>query len=345
MAINFTVSYSFSPNTTIQSSQVNTNFSDNANVWTGLEAKTKSFSNLQVDATTSSAADVVRKDYVDGYASYRRPILVYNSTTVVNIETGINGTSGAARVLFPDGNMRTDSTTSRIQCNLAQVAATSGSAQSGLRTGTVAVNTWYAVYAVKVTDNSANFVAIADVVLPLQANYATLNSNFGTNGWVYLGLIRNGDNSGTTSGILKFVMSGSKTIFTNEIASGNMNVAIALSEAGLKLATTAGATTLTYFRTTGTGTTDLPDNIIFADWLIGCGAATDRWIVKSEAGTSNTLVRGPDIGNDAKIARLPNMVANNGLIQTTAAASSIAYDTLIYGFVDSVLGVGANPIL
>lgn len=58
MAISFTVSYTFSPSTTISSSQVNTNFSDEANVWAGIEAKTKTFSNLGVDTELKSGGTV-----------------------------------------------------------------------------------------------------------------------------------------------------------------------------------------------------------------------------------------------------------------------------------------------
>ncbi len=54
MALNFTISYTFSPNTTIFSSQVNTNFSDEANTWAGLEAKTLTLSNLGVDTQLRS---------------------------------------------------------------------------------------------------------------------------------------------------------------------------------------------------------------------------------------------------------------------------------------------------
>lgn len=58
MAISYTISYTFSPSTTISSSQVNQNFSDNSNTWNGLEAKTKTFSNLGVDTELKSAGVV-----------------------------------------------------------------------------------------------------------------------------------------------------------------------------------------------------------------------------------------------------------------------------------------------
>lgn len=58
MAINYSVSYTFTSGTTISSSQVNTNFSDNANTWNGVEAKTKTFSNVVVDTLLKSTGTV-----------------------------------------------------------------------------------------------------------------------------------------------------------------------------------------------------------------------------------------------------------------------------------------------
>lgn len=58
MAVSFTVSYTFSPGATISSSQVNTNFSDEANVWSGLEAKTTTLSNLGIDTELKSGGTI-----------------------------------------------------------------------------------------------------------------------------------------------------------------------------------------------------------------------------------------------------------------------------------------------
>src|SRR5438552_2081254 len=58
MAISYSISYTFSPSTTISSSQVNTNTSDNANTWNGIEAKTKTFSNLGVDTQLKSGGTI-----------------------------------------------------------------------------------------------------------------------------------------------------------------------------------------------------------------------------------------------------------------------------------------------
>lgn len=66
MAISYSISYTFSPSTTISSSQVNQNFSDNANTWTGIEAKTKTFSNLGVDTQLKSAGTIESADGLVG---------------------------------------------------------------------------------------------------------------------------------------------------------------------------------------------------------------------------------------------------------------------------------------
>ena len=111
MALNFTVSYTFSPNTTISSSQVNTNFSDIAAVFQGLEAETKTLSKLKMDADPTIALEVATKQYVDHYSTWRRPVLQFGSTTTVAVESGLDGTSGDIPILFPDGSMRTETST------------------------------------------------------------------------------------------------------------------------------------------------------------------------------------------------------------------------------------------
>lgn len=330
MAINYTVSYTYAPATTISSSQVNTNFSDNANTWTGLEAKTKSFSNLVVDATPTSSTDVAIKSYVDKLNNYRRPVLQYASSTAVNMEAGINGTASQAQILFPDGTLRTDSTASRINLSVSQNAVLSGTAQSGIRSGSVANNTWYACYAVKVTDSTTNFVMVADTVLPIQGSYATLNSNFGTNGWVYLGYIRYGNNDGTANVILPFKQCGNSTTFDTVKTSG-------LSTAdgvGLVLITGSSAS-WTY--AAGTGAAQVPTTIgqgmieyinnQTINNLFDVGG-TNKYIMAASSGSNYIGIRG-------------TFSLSAGFAGDAATTSTI----LLCGFIDGALGVGANPIL
>lgn len=334
MALNFTVSYTFSPSTTISSSQVNTNTSDVANVFNGLEAETKTLAKLKIDADPTLALEVATKQYVDHYSTYRRPVLQYNSATVVNVETGIDGTSGEVRILFPDGNLRTDTTTGRIQCNLAQVAALSGSWQSGLRTGSVASNTWYAVYAVKTTDDTSKIVMVADVVLPLQANFATLNSNFGSNGWVYLGMVRYGDQSSATTAIASFFMAGNTTLFSNNCATNTYPMS------GVTFAGSASAASVTWALALGTSGKVLPNNVTLALWSFATTVGGNGLYLNDNVAVYFSYVPGSSAAGS--VTRL--WVYKTGL-QLGLNSSSGAMDLTLAGFIDGALGVGSNPIL
>jgi len=332
MAVAYTVPNSFSPLTVAESAKVNANETYTKSVFDGLEATTTTFAKLKVDANPATALEVATKQYVDNYATYRRPVLQYSTGSVVALEAGINGTSGQARILFPDGTIRSDSTTSRIDCNLAQVAALSGTARSGVRTGTVAANTWYAIYAVKVSDSSTNFVTVADTVIPTQTNYSSLNSNFGTNSWVYLGTIRYGDNSTNTTTILPFAQCGNTTIFRNNCT------ATAENGTGILLADTGAAGTLTYAYSAGTGATDIPAHFPLVWWGYATGIITNTTL------RDNTLnVNLASVSAVSGAHGLVLYVAANGV--KIASSGSVAAGIFLSGFVDSVLGVGSNPIL
>lgn len=344
MALNFTVSYTFAPSTTISSSQVNTNTSDVAAVFQGLEALTKTWAKLKMDADPTTALEVATKQYVDHYSAYRRPVLQYGSATVVNLETGITGTSGQAQVLFSDGTIRQDSTTGRINCNLAQVANLSGSWQSGLRTGSVANNTWYAIYAVKTSDDSSKFVTVADTVLPLQANFATLNTNFGTNSWVYLGMIRNGDNSGSATGVLLFTQYGNRTVFHNECTAQAANC----NQRGIRMASAAGATSVTYTGATGTGAAQFPDHCNIGQYGGSVAGGVNATRAKITSQSSATLVYAFVL---ATAVTTFQAVLNSGEVRLTPGAimtvdvSGTGPDIFLLSYIDNVLGVGANPLI
>ncbi len=342
MAINYTVSYTFAPNTTIQSAQVNTNFSDNANTWTGLEALTKSFAKLKVDGNPGTSLEVAPKQYVDNYATYRRPTLAYSSGTVVGMETGLSGTSGQARILFPDGSLRTDSTTSRIQCTLTQNAAFSGSAQGGIRTGSVANNTWYYYYAVETSDNTSNFVLAADVVAPTQANYSTLNSNFGTSAWVYLGTLPYGDNSGAASAVPIFLCSGNTTVFDNVLTLSSA----AGPARGVRLATTSGAASLIY--TYGPGTSlssgQIASTVHHAQYGYACDGQGGSFglFVENANATFFYFLGGGNTSCDF-IGQIEVIVGDGMKILRNTGSPKM--DVFLPLYRDYVLGVGSNPQL
>lgn len=339
MALNFVISYVFSPSTTIASAQVNTNESDIAAVFTGLEAETKTLAKLKVDIDPTLALEVATKQYVDHYSTWRRPVIQFGSVTTVSVESGLDGTSGDIPILFPDGTVRTETSATRTTFDITRnaVLVTSG-AQSGLTGATTeATNTWYALYAVKVTDSSTLWVTVGSTVLPLQANYATLNTAYGTNGWVYLGLVRNGDNSGSTGDILNFTMVGNRTYFKNTLATTP-----ALT--GTLLASTGGASTLTYSYSAGTGTTAIPNNVVGVMIIATATArAAAGYGLSNAAGSQNYATW--DGGPIATVQPLWIQIGGGLLISNNAAATTDGFNFALSGFDDRVLGVGSNPII
>lgn len=282
---------------------------------------------------TASAITSAQLGYLANLFSYRRPVLQYSSATVVNLETGNLGTSGQASIVFPDGSLISDSTSGHINCNLAQVASTGASPQSGLRTGAVANNTWYAIYAVKANSGAA-FVTIADTVLPIQANYATLNSNFGTNSWVYLGMVRNGDNNGVATGILAFKQSGNMTIFSNS------NGGTVVGTTGSLLASSAGAAGVTYTYAAGTGAAQMPNNIGLGYYLFDTNISSTNISVLVSAARVMIL-----IAPASNLMCLSLWGVAGGNVTITPGANTGNTGIYLLGFVDTALGVGFNPLL
>lgn len=339
MAINYSISFTFVPATTISSSEVNTNFSDNASTWQGLEAGTKSFAQLKVDADPTTALQLTTKQYVDHYSVWRRPVLQFASASTITVESGLDGTSGNIPILFPDGSVRTANNTTHTTFNITRNAVlTTSGAQSGLRTTlSEATNTWYALYAVKVTDSSTLWVTVGDTLLPIRANYSTINTNFGTLGWVYLGLIRNGDNSGATGNIIDFAMSNNFTVFRNQCTGSAVDLA------GTRLATSASSSALTYSYAAGTGATDVPNNIAIVQYGFAGTPGTNQFMRVFDSGGSVVYDRRATGGAGSQVAGMLTMGVSNGL--QVAASVAGAADITLAGFYDGVLGVGSNPLL
>ena len=268
---------------------------------------------------------------------YRRPTLGWQDSSHVAIEAGTDG-SGNAVVIFPDGDVRSESTTTHIYLAIGNVASLSGTKQSGRRSGvSLTNNSWYAVYAVKATDNTTDFVAVADTVLPLQANYTTLSTNFGTYGWVYLGLIRYGDNASSPTGIVDFTMHGNYTKFNNDAAGAEDGT-------GVRLATTAGATSLTYTYASGTGTTSIPDNTKLGIYSFSWEASAQTDVaVRSSANTRPYYMRISQANSGAGVILYGPVWRLSDGVTIGTAATSTAKDIFLSAFIDSVLGVGSNP--
>lgn len=156
-----------------------------------------------------------------GAVGYRRPVLQWNDADTVNVEAQ-GGAANQTRILFPDGSARTvtedlASTQKYRQFDVTKTAEfTTGTESGGLRSGlSPANNAWYSLYAVKSQINPANFVIVGDTTPPVTANVATLNSRYGTAGWLYLGSIyrTNAGLGGFDPVICDFVQTGSKFEF------------------------------------------------------------------------------------------------------------------------------------
>jgi hypothetical protein len=167
------------------------------------------------------------------FALSRRPVLKYINATTIDVENN-TGLANQTRIVFPDNQVRmvaenTSVTSAYRRFTINTVASfTTGTEESGLRSGLSEASSWYAIYAVKSLINSANFVLVGDSTLPIQANYSTLDAAYGANSWVYLGLFLNGSPSTYTPGpdpgdIFPFVQCGSLTLFTGmDITPGNL---------------------------------------------------------------------------------------------------------------------------
>ncbi len=341
MALSFTVSYTFSPSTTISSSQVNTNTNDVAAVFQGLEAETKTLAKLKVDIDPTLALEVATKQYVDHYSAYRRPVLKYVSASTVDAESGLDGTSGDVPIQFPDGILRTATTTTMYRFDITRnCVLTSSGGQSGLRAAlSEAANTWYALYAVAFTDSDTGWVLVGDTVLPVQGSFATLNTAFAANKWVYLGLIRNGsDGTASTTDILTFVQAGNLTMLTVANNGGSP----ALTTPGIRLADTAGATSLTYTYSAGTGNTNIPAVISFVKYIGEIAGVASSHIMEDSGGLRGYFYAA---SNSIALQFSSWMPASEGCKLRAGNAASLAMDIVLGGFVDGVLGVGPNPRL
>jgi hypothetical protein len=262
-------------------------------------------------------------------ASYRRPNLVYASATTVTLESGINGTSGAVAVLFPDMELRVTSSATLTTLDMTRVAVlTGGGKQSGLRTGSVANNSWYAVYAVKSQDTS-DLITVADVVLPLQANYATLNSNFGARAWRYLGMIRCGNGDTATSSILKFRQTGAMTTFRNAVQ-GNTGE----GKPGMLLAGSASGTSATWSYSAGTAGAVVPNNILMGTLSADHGGTATTIAATDSAGTVD-YGRLDGISAGRALLRVPMVDVTDGFKVTCTNADTL--DVVLSAFVDNLL--------
>jgi hypothetical protein len=268
--------------------------------------------------------------------TYRRPVLKWVSTTTVDVENN-TPVEHETEIIFPDGESRrvtenTGSTTKyrRFDITAAAVFLT-GTEDSGVRSGiSEANNTWYAIYAVKSQVDTTKFVLAGDTTLPLRANVATLNGRYGTNGWVYLGLIRNGDNGAATGDILNFVQTGNFTYFR------------AGSYYGTRLIN-ASAASASWSYAAGTGAAAVPNQIT----QVVLGAFWNHTTAaRNDLSDSAAAIFFAQVGNDSKEMLLRVTVPiTGGILMNNSGGGNSTLVAALSGFWDPALGVGSNPLI
>lgn len=271
---------------------------------------------------------------------YRRPSLTYISATQVDVENN-TGTANQTTIVFPDGTIRsvTENTGSTHKYRRFDITATAefttGTEDSGLYNGlSEGTNTWYAIYAVKSTIDAAKFVLVGTTTQPTQANYATLNSNLGTNGWVYLGMIRNGDQKSATTDIVAFIQTGGTVQFKNAVVPTG-----SLSMTGIVLA--GGTNSAAYSYTTGTDNTGMPVHFRVVTYSAGTTQTSAASMYIQDSAGNITFAR----HSSASIGVIPvPMPVAGGCKTGDNVGGGASFQITLSGWLDPLLG-GAYSVI
>lgn len=277
----------------------------------------------------------------ENFGFYTRPSLIFSSVTTIDVSTNTS-TSNTTRILFHDGEMRTVTenvlTTDKYRrCIITSTANwTSGTEDSGMdTTGSVteSTNTWYTVLAIKSKIDTSKFVVVLSTVEMIPSQYVHFDNRYDVKGWIHLGMWRNGDTAGAIGDGLAFTHNGNLTKFTNTTTTGG-NL---FENTGIRLATTAGATSLTYTYASGMKGTQIPSNLTVVTFVAGCNAGSGTSVIRSTSGSRifSAVAGGSILIDDAIGSSSEGCQVVNG--------SSVAMDIYLVSFFDSALGVGSNP--
>lgn len=270
------------------------------------------------------------------WANYKRPNLKYVNANVVTVEEN-TGVANESKTIYEGGEIQFADGVETGQfrgCDLTKTAEfTTGVPLSGLHSSyTLTNNRWYYIYAVKVniTGNTEKFVLVASETAPLRSNAGTLFSEFGVFGFCYLGTIRYGDSASNPSAVLDFKMSGGLTLFKN-IITGNCG----FPATGTQLATSAGASSLSYTYSAGGGDLQIPSNIDIAIYAAAWEDTNDNLSLFNQPQTIN-LLRG------ASGLRTVAVPADFGLFSQTLASKG--GDIFLAGFRDGFFQPDHNKL-
>lgn len=224
-----------------------------------------------ITATNLTVTNSITLGAAVNFLNYRKPSLLWISASTVTLQSNV-GISSTTKIVFPDGNARTVTenvygAVSRFRnFDISQTAVfkngcAANAERTGLTTGvTQGTSNWFTLYAVKsqCTGGSGNYVVVGSTWDFVDSEYTLLNSTFGTNGYVYLGKIRNGNNTTLApNGIVQFEMNGAHTHFSGMATYGSGGQAA--KAFGVILSSTTSDPRWKY--AVGLGTASVPDTI------------------------------------------------------------------------------------
>jgi hypothetical protein len=277
---------------------------------------------------------------IPSLTAYRKPGLVWYTGSTIALDTSTYSTANTAQLLFPDGVMRTEAQGGNFRMNATQTANWgNGTQQGGIRPTEVVngANTWENFYAVvsTMTGNTTDFVLVGSTFTPIPANISSLNSFFGTNTWTYEGAWPYGDGSGATTTFPKCFMNGNMTSCWNAASSNGASMP------GVRLATTAAATSLSWSYTSGTSIASgqVPPQLTIG--TIACGNGTGTMNINDSGVATTPFLSSSNPGTNqiAYIADWP-LVAG---VRCANGGNNTSYDIFLRTWRDSSLGMGSNP--
>lgn len=265
--------------------------------------------------------DASQTNYLTNLLKGRRPALKYVSASTVEVELGTyTGSTSAAEILFPDGDLRSTTSTTRYRGDITRVYSQT---QSGLRSGSELSDTWYSCFAVKTT---VDWVMVFDPIPMSSGNIATINGYYGVNSWVYLGIIRNGNVAGVVNDIVDFHMTGNRTQFRNM---SYISAASGRNAIGIRYAAASGVTSQTYTYTPGMSSLEVPSQIGYVLWYV------------SHAQITRELMTGTSAFNPASgTSTIYSCVVSTGLGSTSNQIWLPAADGVGYGNSGGATGNG-----
>lgn len=302
-----------------------------------------SAANLAAGAVTSSKLDSTLTStftYISSTQGYRRPVLQWVSVSSITVENN-TGTANETCILFPDEKRcvteNVASTNVNRQLLIGATASNSGTKDSGVYSGnTLTNNSWLAIYAWKVSDNSTDFVLVATTATPSQSNYSLLNTQFGVNAWVYLGLIRYGDQCATNPNkILSFGQVGAMTLFANTIPGADTSVGT--TAYGFRVANQASASASAWSFATGSIGAVVPSNLGILKYR-----AVSANSLNFVTGVVDTQIDYLNIGGGGTIAGSISIWLPSGFSPKVTTAATTASEIFVTGYMDTALGSGLN---